>query len=87
MLTLSQTLFISMLILYTKDNCQYCEKVKQSFLEGNVSYEERNIKYPEFLKEVQGYEARTMPLLLDTFTNTVVRESDDIIEYGTEYSF
>lgn len=76
-----------MLILYTKDNCQYCEKVKKAFLEGNVSYEERNIKNPEFLKEVQAHEARTMPFLLDTFTNTTVRESDDIIEYGTEYSF
>lgn len=76
-----------MLILYTKDDCQHCEKVKKAFMEGNVSYEERNIKYPDFLKEVQEYDARTMPFLLDTFTNTTVRESDDIIEYGTEYSF
>jgi glutaredoxin len=76
-----------MLILYTKDNCQYCEKVKAAFSSRNVSYEERNIKYPEFLKEVQAHSARTMPFLLDTFTNTAVRESDDIIEYGTEYGF
>jgi glutaredoxin len=76
-----------MLILYTKDNCQYCEKVKEAFQNGNVSYEERNIKYPEFLKEVQEKGARSMPFLLDTFTNTTVVESDDIIEYGTEYSF
>lgn len=76
-----------MLILYTKDNCQYCDTVKKAFEHGNVSYEERNIKYPEFLKEVQERGARTMPFLVDTFTNTEVRESDDIIEYGTEYSF
>jgi glutaredoxin len=76
-----------MLILYTKDNCMYCDKVKRAFLEGNVSYEERNIKDPLFLKEVQAHGARTMPFLIDTFTNTAVRESDDIIEYGTEYSF
>ncbi|MEZ0209140.1 MAG: glutaredoxin family protein [Candidatus Paceibacterota bacterium] len=76
-----------MLILYTKDNCQYCDKVKEAFAQGNVSYEERNIKYPEYLQEVQGYEARTMPFLWDTFTNTAVGESEDIIEYGTEYSF
>lgn len=76
-----------MLILYTKDNCQYCEKVKHAFLMGNVSYEERNIKYPEFLKEAQEQGAHTMPFLVDTFTNTKVVESDDIIEYGTEYSF
>lgn len=76
-----------MLILYTKDNCQYCEKVKKAFLEGNVAYEERNIHYPEYLKEVQGRGARTMPFLVDTTANISMSESDDIIEYGTEYSF
>jgi glutaredoxin len=75
-----------MLILYTKDNCQYCDKVKHSFLHGNISYEERNIKEPAYLKEVQERGVRTMPFLLDTFTNTEIRESDDIIEYGMEYS-
>lgn len=76
-----------MLILYTKDNCQYCDKVKHAFLMRNVAYEERNIKYPEFLKEAQDRGARTMPFLVDTFTNTEVRESDDIIDYGNEYGF
>jgi glutaredoxin len=76
-----------MLILYTKDNCTFCNQVKEAFANGNVSYEERNIKYPEFLKEAQEYKARTMPFLWDTFTNTGVGESEDIIEYGTEYSF
>lgn len=75
-----------MLILYTKDNCQYCTKVKDAFLMGNISYEERNIKDPEFLKEVQERNVRTMPFLVDTFTNTEVRESDEIIDYGMEYS-
>ncbi len=76
-----------MLILYTKDNCQYCEKVKKAFLEGSVVYEERNIKNPDYLKEVQAHQARTMPFLVDTSANTVVRESDDIIDYASEYSF
>jgi glutaredoxin len=76
-----------MLILYTKDNCKFCDTVKEAFANGNVSYEERNIKYPDFLKEVQERGVRTMPFLVDTFTNTEIRESDDIIEYGTEYSF
>jgi glutaredoxin len=76
-----------MLILYTKDNCQYCDSVKTAFEEGRVAYEERNIKEPAFLKEAQERGARTMPFLVDTFTDTEVRESDDIIEYGTEYSF
>ncbi len=76
-----------MLILYTKDNCQYCEKVKHTFAERKVVYEERNIKNPEYLKEVQGHQARTMPFLVDTTANTTIAESDEIIDYASEYSF
>lgn len=76
-----------MLILYTKDNCHYCEKVKHAFLERRVTYEERNIKSSEFLQEVQGYGARTMPFLVDTTANLQIGESDDIIGYVSEYSF
>ena len=76
-----------MLILYTKDNCQYCEKVKRAFAERNVTYEDRNIKNPEHLKEVQEYQARTMPFLVDTSANVQIGESDEIIDYASEYSF
>jgi len=76
-----------MLILYTKDNCQYCDKVKRAFFEKNVSYEERNIKNPEFLKEAQELQSRTIPFLVDTSANTTVQESDEIIHYISEYSF
>lgn len=76
-----------MLILYTKDNCQYCEKVKCSFLERGVAYEERNIKNPDFLKEIRKHNARTMPFLVDTIANVAMGESDDIIDYASEHSF
>lgn len=76
-----------MLILYTKDNCQYCDKVKAAFSERKVVCEERNIKNPEFLKEAQEYQARTMPFLVDTSANVQIRESDEIIDYASEYSF
>lgn len=76
-----------MLILYTKDNCGYCDKVKRAFSERRVAYEERNIKNPEFLKEVQGYRAMSMPFLVDTSANVSMGESDDIIDYASEYSF
>jgi glutaredoxin len=76
-----------MLILYTKDNCQYCTKVKNAFLERKVVYEERNINNPEYLKEVQSYNARTMPFLVDTSANVTIGESDEIIDYASEYSF
>jgi glutaredoxin len=76
-----------MLILYTKDNCAYCDKVKKVFAERRVSYDERNIKDPVFLKEVQGYQARTMPFLVDTSANVSFGESDAIIDYASECSF
>lgn len=76
-----------MLILYTKDNCQYCSKVKNAFLERKVVYEDRNIKDPVYLKEAQGYQARTMPFLVDTSANITLGESDEIIDYASEYSF
>ena len=76
-----------MLILYTKDNCQYCEKVKSAFLEKGTVYEERNIKSPDFLKEVQAHRARTMPFLVDTSANVAIGESEEIIAYASEYAF
>ena len=76
-----------MLILYTKDNCAYCDKVKHAFGEMLTIYEERNIKNLEFLKEVQAHQARTMPFLVDTTANATIRESDEIIAYAREYSF
>jgi glutaredoxin len=76
-----------MLILYTKNGCSYCEKVKKVFLEKSISYEERNIENLEYLKEVQGYGARTMPYFVDTSANVKMGESDDIIDYVSEYSF
>lgn len=76
-----------MLILYTKDNCAYCDKVKAAFSERRVVYEERNIKNQDYLKEAQSYQARTMPFMIDTTANVVMRESDDIIDYASEYSF
>ena len=78
---------LDMLILYTKDNCEYCAKVKKAFEERRVIYEERNIKDPTFLKEVQAHAARTMPFLVDTTANVAMGESDAIIDYASEYSF
>jgi glutaredoxin len=76
-----------MLILYTKNNCEYCDKVKKVFAERGVVYEERNIKEPEYLKEAQAHNARTMPFLVDPQANVAMAESDDIIDYASEYSF
>ena len=76
-----------MLILYTKNNCSYCDKVKRAFRERRIVHEERNISNPDFLKEVQSYNARTMPFLVDTTSNISMGESDEIIDYASEHSF
>ncbi|MCF7843714.1 glutathione S-transferase N-terminal domain-containing protein [Candidatus Gracilibacteria bacterium] len=76
-----------MLILYTKNGCSYCEKVKRVFLEKSLTYEERNIENLDYLKELQDYGARTMPYLVDTTANVKMAESDDIIDYVSEYNF
>ncbi len=86
-LKLSTYNLLTMLILYTKNKCSYCEKVKKAFLEKSVVYEERNIENEDFLKEVQGYGARTMPYFVDTGANVKMGESDDIIDYVSEYAF
>ena len=76
-----------MLILYTKNNCAYCDKVKSAFAEHRIMYEDRNISNAEFLKEVQSHHARTMPFLFDTSANVALGESDEIIAYALEGSF
>jgi glutaredoxin len=76
-----------MLILYTKDNCSYCSKVKEVLAERRVNYEERNIKDPVYLKEVQDKGAHTMPFLVDIAANVAMGESDAIIDYASEYAF
>ncbi len=76
-----------MLLLYTKDNCPYCDTVKRAFADRKVVYEERNIKQADFLREVQAHHAKTMPFLVDTTANVAMGESDDIIDYASEYSF
>lgn len=76
-----------MLILYTKDRCPYCEKVKRVFSERRITYEERNVVDQNFLKEVQSYNAHTLPFLVDTQANVSMGESGDIIDYASEYAF
>ena len=65
----------------------YCEKVKNAFLEKGIVYEERNIENDEFLAEAQTKNIKSMPFLIDTTANISMGESDDIIDYISEYAF
>ena len=40
------------LLVYTKDNCPYCAKVKAFLKENNVEYKELNIKEPQIAAEL-----------------------------------
>ena len=76
-----------MLILYTKNNCIYCDNVKKAFRSHRIVYEERNIINPLHLAEAREKGARTMPFLVDTSANVAIGESDEIIDYVLEGSF
>ena len=76
-----------MIILYTKNNCVYCDKVKKVFSERRVAYEERNVENVSFLKEAQVLGAKMMPCMYDTVSKEIIQESDSIIDYASEYAF
>ena len=76
-----------MLVLYTKNNCKYCDKVKSALLEKSAVYEERNIENDEFLAEAQAKGFRTMPVLVDTIANLTIAESEEIVNYISECAF
>jgi len=76
-----------MLILYTKNNCSHCDNVKKAFRSHRIVYEERNILNPANLAEAKEKGAHSMPFLVDTSANTVIKKSDEIIDYVLEGSF
>ncbi len=76
-----------MLLLYTKDGCPHCAKVKEVFKDRNVMYEERNVKEPTFLQEVKDHGFNAVPVLVDTTANTTVVGTDEIIDYASEHAF
>ncbi|MDQ5962703.1 MAG: Glutaredoxin protein [Patescibacteria group bacterium] len=76
-----------MLILYTKNGCSYCEKVKHAFAEHHITYEERGISDIKHLEEAKEKGARTMPFLVDTSANIAMGESEEIIAYALEGTF
>ncbi len=78
-----------MLILYTSNNCPFCEKVKDSFLGKMSSYEERNISESEEYKKelIKKGGKQQVPFLIDTSANVMMYESDDILDYLNEGVF
>ncbi|MFB6498198.1 glutaredoxin family protein [Bacillus haynesii] len=50
-----------LVVLYSDDNCFYCQKQKKWFDEQNVEFDERNISKEKYLKEVQQLGAIGVP--------------------------
>ena len=75
----------TMLILYVKTNCPYCEKVRARAGELNIPLEERNIAQMEYLDELMEKGGkRQVPFLFDAEHGVSLYESDDIIAYLEE---
>lgn len=78
-----------MLIIYTKDGCPYCEKVKDSFLGKSSGFLEKNISenedYVQELIDLGG--KKQVPFLYDTSANVKMYESEDILDYLNEGVF
>ena len=76
-----------MLLLYTEDNSTACKQVRDAFDYHLVVYEERNIGEPSVKEELQARGLTEVPVLVDTTANTVIKDPEEMIAYGTEYSF
>ena len=78
------------LILYTRDWCGYCERVKRAAQELGLTLEERNIwKNPDWSSELADAQGRlTVPVLRHDTANQIsewISESSVIIQFLTNY--
>ncbi|OGZ11663.1 MAG: hypothetical protein A3D67_00530 [Candidatus Lloydbacteria bacterium RIFCSPHIGHO2_02_FULL_51_22] len=72
----------TMLILYVKTHCPFCEKVLARAKELGITLEERNIAQAQYLDELMEKGGkRQVPFLVDETHDMSMYESDDIVEY------
>lgn len=50
-------------IVYTSDTCTYCSMAKDYLKSVNVNYEERNVKQPEYRKELMAMKIMSVPVI------------------------
>ncbi len=51
-------------IIYTADNCKFCEAAKQVLIQKGVAYEERNVyRSEQFLSEARELGNRWLPII------------------------
>lgn len=74
-----------LLELYQFEGCPFCGKVRQKMTELGLDFIARQVDPNDRtrVKEVSGQEG--VPVLKDPNTDTVMPESDDIVEYLEEH--
>ena len=74
-----------LLELYQFEGCPFCGKVRQKMTELGLDFIARQVDPDDRtrVKEVSGQEG--VPVLKDPNTDTVMPESDDIVEYLDEH--
>lgn len=74
-----------LLEIYQFEGCPYCSKVRKKLTDLQIDFIARQVdpSNRDRVKEVSGQE--NVPVLVDPNTDTVMPESDDIVEYLEEY--
>ena len=74
-----------MLEVYQFEGCPYCSKVRQKMTELGIDFIARSVD-PDDRSRVEEVSGQTnVPVLVDPNTDTVMPESDDIVEYLEEH--
>lgn len=75
-----------LLELYQFEGCPYCKKVRQKMTELQIDFIARQAEPKGDRKRVEEVSGQTgVPVLKDPNTDTVMPESDDIVEYLEEH--
>lgn len=74
-----------MLGVYQFEGCPFCGKVRQKMTELGLDFIARQVDPDDrtHVEEISGQEG--VPVLVDPNTDTIMPESDDIIEYLEEH--
>lgn len=74
-----------MLEVYQFEGCPYCSKVRQKLTDLGIDFIARQVDHDDRsrVEEVSGQ--TNVPVLKDPNTDTVMPESDDIVEYLEEH--
>ncbi len=75
-----------MLEVYQFEGCPFCKKVRQKLTELQIDFIARQVEPNGDRKRVEEVSGQTgVPVLKDPNTDTVMPESDDIVEYLEEH--